>query len=577
MKWTTEQQAILKSSGDLIVNAVAGSGKTTTLIEYAKTRPKSARILYLAFNKSVREEARRRFAAEGLLNVSVETAHSLAYKYIVRRNGYQVRSQGYKTYEIAEILQLERTGERHSELILANHISRYVAFFCNSSSSKVKALNYLDTLHDAKAKAFVATFLSEITRQTRMFLKKMDQGAIEVTHDFYLKKFQLSNPELPFDYFLFDEGQDASPAMLAVFLRQKGTKVIVGDTHQQIYGWRYAINSLEEVEFPRLYLSNSFRFNESIARLAREVLHWKHKLSLQDPVQIKGLGKSGYIKTRAVLGRTNLGLLLRAIDLIHEERIPKLYFEGNFYSYTYADEGASLYDVLNLYLEQPDRIRDKLIRQMHGIEDLEDYVEKTEDVQLGMMMDIVREYGKEIPGILKEIKEKHVSIEEKEQAEVIFSTVHRCKGMEYDTVELVDDFLTEAKLDKMLKDHKTEHLNLSRLNEEVNLVYVAITRTKSQLSIPASLVPKGFIPSGGIEIRMDSKVPELAFRNPKEKRPAKGEKTNRAAYQPWTKALDDELSAWFHEGKSVAQMAAHFQRSRGAIRARIAKLALTEW
>jgi len=56
MRFTKEQQAIIKSSGDIKINAVAGSGKTTTLIEYARHRAKS-KILYLAFNKSVKLEA----------------------------------------------------------------------------------------------------------------------------------------------------------------------------------------------------------------------------------------------------------------------------------------------------------------------------------------------------------------------------------------------------------------------------------------------------------------------------------------------------------------------------------------
>ena len=29
--------------------------------------------------------------------------------------------------------------------------------------------------------------------------------------------------------------------------------------------------------------------------------------------------------------------------------IKSIYFEGNIHSYTYADDGTSLYDVLNLY------------------------------------------------------------------------------------------------------------------------------------------------------------------------------------------------------------------------------------
>ena len=57
MELTREQKDIINSSGDIKINAVAGSGKTTTIIEYARTRPRGSRILYLAFNKSVRTAA----------------------------------------------------------------------------------------------------------------------------------------------------------------------------------------------------------------------------------------------------------------------------------------------------------------------------------------------------------------------------------------------------------------------------------------------------------------------------------------------------------------------------------------
>ncbi|GAA4033243.1 hypothetical protein GCM10022409_16920 [Hymenobacter glaciei] len=48
--FTPEQQAIISAAGDLKINAVAGSGKTTTLLEYARAQPARTRILYLAFN-----------------------------------------------------------------------------------------------------------------------------------------------------------------------------------------------------------------------------------------------------------------------------------------------------------------------------------------------------------------------------------------------------------------------------------------------------------------------------------------------------------------------------------------------
>ncbi|MBK6643171.1 MAG: hypothetical protein IPG39_19010 [Bacteroidetes bacterium] len=162
-------------------------------------------------------------------------------------------------------------------------------------------------------------------------------------------------------------------------------------------------------------------------------------------------------EVKAIIARSNLGLLLKAIEYVTEDKkLKHIYFEGNINSYTYADEGASLYDVLNLYNGKKSMIRDKMISGMNSMNDLETYIEKTEDKQLGMMVEIVKEYGNEIPGILKNIKSKHVENADKHKAQLIFSTVHRCKGMEYDAIDLVNDFITEEKLRSSLKKW---HLN----------------------------------------------------------------------------------------------------------------------
>jgi superfamily I DNA/RNA helicase len=373
MELTPEQYEIVNSTGNIKINAVAGSGKTTTIIEYARARPAKSKILYLAFNKSVRLEAAKKFSDKGLGHVKAETAHSLAYSGIVWGSNYKVRHQGYKTHEIAELLNLQGNGEKHAEYIVANHINKFIAYFCNSDKLRVQDLNYLDTVADARAKTFVKTFYQYIETQTRLLLSKMDKGEVEVTHDFYLKKFQLSSPKLNYDYILFDEGQDASPAMLDVFLKQKATKVIVGDTHQQVYAWRHAVNSLEKADFKTYNLSTSFRFGQHIADLAMGVLKFKEHIGLAQAILITGKGTGNELKSKAVLGRTNLGLLLKAIQYVTEKKkVKHIYFEGNINSYTYADEGASLYDVLSLYNGQRRLIRDKLIKGMKDLKELED-------------------------------------------------------------------------------------------------------------------------------------------------------------------------------------------------------------
>lgn len=591
---TSEQSAIISSEGNLAINAVAGSGKTTTIIEYAAARPSTARILYLAFNKSVKQEAIRKFTARGLTNVKIETAHSLAYRHIVAGSQYKVKQGSYKTHEIASILGLPASGDKHAEYIIANHINKFITYFCNSDKDKVQDLNYLVTIADPKAQAFVRSFYAMIETGTRQMLAKMKMGEIEITHDFYLKLFQLSKPVLPYNYILFDEAQDASAAMLDVFLQQKSIKVIVGDTHQQIYGWRHAVNSLAKTGFDTLQLSTSFRFPQDIATLAMRTLQWKDHLSEYKPVTITGKGNHSKGISKATIARTNLGLLLKAIEYITDNRKTKyIYFEGNINSYTYADDGASLYDVLNLYNQQRDRIRDQLIKTMNNLEELEEYIEKTEDLQLSMMVEIVKEYENEIPAIIKSLKDLHSGDEDRNKAEMIFSTVHRAKGMEYDTVYLVNDFITEARLEKQVAEHKNnkQPLDRSKLNEEINLLYVAVTRTKNELYIPESLLPDSFPVSSHIHIvkakNEADKIPaESSFnrKKPSFKKPtgreikekayslAERRTTHHDAYKPWTSELDKQLKKLYDSGASVTQMAEHFDRTKGAILSRLKKL-----
>lgn len=589
---TGQQIAIIGSTGNININAVAGSGKTTTIIEYAAARP-HAKILYLAFNKTVRQEAIKKFQEKGLSNVHVETAHSLAYRYIVRSGNYHVKTQSYRTHEITEMLSLYSHGQGHTGHIIANHINKFITFFCNSSASKVQELDYAKTLSEKTSRDFARSFYEIIEKGTRQLLARMDRGEIPIIHDFYLKKFQLSNPVLNYDYILFDEGQDASSVMLDIFQNQKAVKVIVGDLHQQIYGWRYAVNSFEQTKFPSLNLSESFRFPQPIANLASEILAWKHHLGNFKPVAITGSGTSDKLKTRATIARSNLGLLLKAIEYITDNRkVKKIFFEGNLNSYTYGDDGASLYDVLNLQNNKRDRIRDKLIASMNSMEDLEEYIEKTEDMQLSMMVEIVKEYGDEIFGLLKTLKEKHVENEDREKAEMIFSTVHRAKGMEYDEVILANDFISEQRLEKLLEKEgdNGEEVNKAKLNEEINLLYVAVTRTKNILHIPDSLIPKGIqvtkhiksVKSGNTIINEADKSKYTYKSTTKtynrfEEKLSKDYKTNSSrasSYQPWSEEDDEQLELMFGLGDSYAEIAEHFGRTKGAIISRLKKLGL---
>jgi F-box protein, helicase, 18 len=584
MNYSEEQEKVLSSKGNLLINAVAGSGKTSTLIGYAERNPKK-KILYLAFNKSVKLEAEHKFSEKALKNVKVTTAHSLALRHFANNQLKIRQGSSYSAFDAKNILGFKRK-DIIADMKYGKHVIDMVNCFCNSSASKVIEMDYLSFLKEGKDKEFVKVNYGELLLSSRQFLGKMMNNEIEISHDFYLKQFQLSSPKYPFDTLFFDEGQDASAVMLDVFLNQKGDRIIVGDEHQQIYRWRYAVNALREVDFAKTHLNTSFRFPQSIADLAKNILETKSLLSntigeISMP-DIKGRGDSAEIATNAIVGRTNSALLVEAINLLIENKaVSKVYFEGNFSSYTYADEGGSIYDVLNLYLDKRKKIRDPLIKSFKSLFELEQYADETEDSPMKGLIHIVNTYKKELPSLIKKIKEHHVADDSKEEAEVVFSTVHKAKGMEYDEVTLLNDFLGEERLKTLLNG---EEVDLNKLEEDINILYVAATRTKTKLNIPEGILPLSFTKRDdkNINVLVDKQeVVELDYANisraSNENRTFSLENRrleNNQAYEKWTDEKDAELTLMIKNGRSTQELSEHFYRSKGAIRSRIKKLEL---
>lgn len=78
-----EQQHIIdhvKAQSNVIVDACAGSGKSTTILSCALYMPE-ARLLQLTYNKTLRHEIREKIEELKLTNIDVHTYHSLAYNY----------------------------------------------------------------------------------------------------------------------------------------------------------------------------------------------------------------------------------------------------------------------------------------------------------------------------------------------------------------------------------------------------------------------------------------------------------------------------------------------------------------
>ena len=82
-----------------------------------------------------------------------------------------------------------------------------------------------------------------------------------------------------------------------------------------------------------------------------------------------------------------------------------------------------------------------------------------------------------IPYLVKGITYKAV---EPERADVLFSTAHKCKGLEFKRVRLANDF---QKLLMAGKPIKTKNISL----DEFNLIYVSVTRAQEKLELSVKL------------------------------------------------------------------------------------------
>lgn len=85
---TPEQQAIADrvATHNLVVDSVAGSGKTTTILHIAETYPDS-RILGLTYSAKLKLETQEKVRLRGLTNIEVHSFHACALKYYMSTNG----------------------------------------------------------------------------------------------------------------------------------------------------------------------------------------------------------------------------------------------------------------------------------------------------------------------------------------------------------------------------------------------------------------------------------------------------------------------------------------------------------
>lgn len=495
MKPTEEQQQIVTCPAKtLVVNAYAGTGKTSTLVQYAEARP-GERMTYLAFNRAIKEEASKKFPK----NVRCVTTHGLAFPRFGTK--YQHKLGNVKPFHLTGPL---RVGNVEAGVV----IEVITAFLSSPAPRFGEEHTYMIQDKSSKGKAL------ELAEKAWAMMCDTGNAAVPMPHDGYLKLFQVSNPVIGDERttILFDEAQDANPVTLAIVNAQPCRKVFVGDHYQAIYGFRKAVNAMRTIPADqRHFLTHSFRFGEGIAGVASAILaDWRGE---RRPIVGRGPVASRFKVSanspHAFLSRANATLFGQAVAVM-QKGLP-FAFSGGVENYRFEQ----IEEAYRLFARQS--VRDPFVASFSDWSEMKAYGEALDDREVKSLVRIVEEFQGQIPTLVQQIRAAAISTPTGN--EIMLSTAHKAKGLEWRSVILADDFV--ELIEK--PDEKGELIKPDA--EEVNILYVGVTRATEAIQLPSSVSEwlwmsdrSGLL--GGAPARKPSAAPALSVSSAKPPAPA---------------------------------------------------------
>lgn len=457
VSYSDQQNTIIHCPSNIIVvNAFAGTGKTTTAVGYADFRP-NEKFLYIAFNKGIQEEAAQRFGP----NVTCRTSHSLAYSAIGRNYAKRI-ARPWR----ALTLQNEAGLRTVREAALAQSI---LSSFFHSADDQITVAHGAEAIEQFRAEDHEIHDAAANARRIWERMKDL-RDSISIPDDAYLKMWALSKPRLKYDHIIFDECQDANPVTSQIVRAQTHAKLLyIGDRHQSIYGFRGAHSAMDDfANAKQLQLTQTWRFGPRIAKLANLLLNDL----LGESAQIQGMAEDGkFVKGSCItkLSRTNAQLFKDAALRMGEG--------VNWVGGSKGYQLNRLIEAHNLFAGRRDQITDPFLRHFGSWAEMQSYAEEAKDPETKILAEVVDEFRGDTPMLVNRIKENEVL--DAKDAELVLTTAHKSKGLDWDYVQIADDFEILAETEADLAVDPNAPVN----TQELNLLYVGFTRAKKKLQL----------------------------------------------------------------------------------------------
>lgn len=282
----TIYDCVLNTNSNIIINAVAGSGKTSTLIALLNMIPANKKIIFIAFNREIMKELKRKAPS----HVEVKTIHSFGLNECRFKYG-----RGKSNDEFIQHTKVQ------------NHIMKYASIWFPSVGlpedkfeTKEELNSYLNTMEklidmfrmclpqspeevqELIQKFDIRCYNGELEHAKEVFIElRKDKSCIDFIDMIYMPAigdWRLKQ----YDYVLTDESQDFNRCQHAIIKKMVnpngGRLIAVGDPYQAIYGFAGAdqnsFNNLKTL-FPNtveLPLSVCYRCDNAIIEHAQKIM-----------------------------------------------------------------------------------------------------------------------------------------------------------------------------------------------------------------------------------------------------------------------------------------------------------------
>jgi superfamily I DNA/RNA helicase len=466
--WSPYQLAVFNNvasgKGHTVVNAVAGSGKTTTIIEALSHVPAGHKTLFVAFNKSIATELGRRVTARG---VEVSTLHSYGLKCITAALG-RLRIDSHRVDDLCRAL----CGSDYKTADMRRDLARTVSLAKGALASSEEQIDDIIDAFGIESARNDGNFVRNVLKILEQCTGTED-GRIDFDDMVWLP-LVLDLKQRKFDRVFVDETQDLNPAQIELTLRAckaNGRILAVGDPRQAIYRFRGADenafgNVKARLSAAELPLSVCYRCCKSIIRKAQEIVPTIEAAPDAEEGEVlvatyKEMRKNAQ-PGDFILSRTNAPLIGLVMGFLAEGR--RAAIQGR-------DIGASLaalvkkskaqtVEALRSYIEEwSAKECDRLAKKRRDTQAIEDKAS---------CILAISEGASTVEEVLTRVESLFADTDD--SSRITLSTTHKAKGLERDRVWMIS--ATYRKRPGV---------------EEDNLAYVAVSRARKTLMLVEGL------------------------------------------------------------------------------------------